>query len=86
MEIFTTPRFQRSFKKLSPQLQEDAIQSISLFRINPQDQALRVHKLSVGELWAFSIDFKNRIIFQFLQKGKVLLINIGDHSIYRKIR
>ena len=85
MEIYYSPRFRRSFKKLSKDLQARAWERISLFRETPFHPLLKSHKLSVDDLWAFSVDFKNRIVFRFLGDAQILLINIGDHSIYRKI-
>jgi len=58
---------------------------IDLFRESPFHPTLHTHKLSNSELWAFSVDNKNRVIFRFQKDGEALLINIGDHSIYRKI-
>ena len=85
MEIFFSPRFKRSFKKLPKDLQKHTWDIIQLFKENPRNQTLRIHKLAVGELWACSIDYKNRIIFQFMTNGSIIFINVGDHSIYRKI-
>lgn len=62
-----------------------AQQKVEIFRTNPLHPTLRTHKLSHGELWAFSVDYHNRVIFQFLANGQALLVNVGDHSIYRKI-
>ena len=84
MEIEYTPRFQRSFKKLSSELQLIAWRKIEIFSRAQFHPALKTHKLTVDELWAFSVDYKNRVIFQFYD-GRIILINIGDHSIYRKV-
>ncbi len=84
MEIFYSPRFKRSFKKLPKNLQESTWRKIEIFRESPFHPSLKTHKLAIENLWAFSVDFKNRIIFSFLDSSEVLLVNIGDHSIYRK--
>ena len=85
MRIFFTPRFERSFNGLTPELQQLARIKIDLFRENPFSSTLHSHKLSHSELWAFSVDNKNRVIFKFQKDAEALLINVGDHSIYRKI-
>ncbi|MBI2483944.1 type II toxin-antitoxin system mRNA interferase toxin, RelE/StbE family [Candidatus Uhrbacteria bacterium] len=85
MELYYSPRFRRSFKKFSEKFQRQAWKQIDLFQNDSFHPHLKTHKLSVDELWAFSIDYKNRIIFSFLDDSRVLLIDIGDHSIYRKI-
>lgn len=85
MEILYSPRFKRSFKKLSKVLQQSVWKKIGLFRESPFHPSLKTHKLAIEELWAFSVDYKNRVIFQFLDDSKTLLVNVGDHSIYRKV-
>lgn len=84
MEIIYTPRFKRSFKKLPKDLQEKTWKVIQLFQESPFHPFLKTHKLGVGELWAASVDYKNRIIFEFHDDNSLLLVNVGDHSIYRK--
>ncbi len=86
MDIYFSPHFKRSFKKLSPSFQIEALKKIESFRLSPFHPSLKTHKLSVEQLWAFSIDHKNRVVFQFLKNEDILLINIGDHSIYRKVK
>lgn len=85
MVILYSSRFKRSFKKIPKELQEATWRSLQIFCESPFHPFLKTHKLSVGELWAFSVDYKNRVIFQFLSEDSILLINIGDHSVYRKI-
>lgn len=50
--------------------------------INPR---LKTHKLNgrFNKYWSFSIDYRNRIIFEFYRKGVVRFHSIGDHSIYK---
>lgn len=81
-----TPRFRRSFKKLPDELQKLAWQKIEMFRDAPFHPTLRTHKLTVGDLWAFWVDYKNRVTLQFLGEGRALLVNVGDHSIYRRLK
>ena len=85
MVLLATPRFRRSFKKLTKELQHLVWEKMELFRITPFHPGLRTHKLTVGELWAFSVDHKNRVVFQFSKNDEVILVNVGDHSIYRKL-
>ena len=84
MDIYFSPRFKRSFKKYLSPFQRNVWKKIELFRIAPFHPSLKTHKLSVDPLWAFSLDCKNRIVFQFIKDESVLLLSIGDHSIYRK--
>jgi len=58
-----------------------------IFRNNPQDTRLRIHKLS-GQLagcWSFSIDYEYRIVFHYDDdnKQKIFFDLIGNHNIYK---
>ncbi len=86
MIIYYTSLFARQFRKLSQPVQEIAITREGIFRKDPFHPTLKTHKLS-GQLkgiWSFSVDYKNRILFRFLDEHTVLFESIGDHSIYRK--
>jgi mRNA-degrading endonuclease YafQ of YafQ-DinJ toxin-antitoxin module len=54
------------------------------FRNNPFHPQLKTHKLH-GELdgfLAFSLNFKYRIIFDFVDNETVRFYSVGDHDIY----
>jgi mRNA-degrading endonuclease YafQ of YafQ-DinJ toxin-antitoxin module len=53
-----------------------------MFAKNPFQPRLRTHKLTgkLDGLWAFSVNFDCRVIFKFLSKNEVLLIEIGGHD------
>ncbi|MBI5470375.1 hypothetical protein HY968_03620 [Candidatus Kaiserbacteria bacterium] len=79
-----TPEFFRNLKRLSPKLQESAFKRIELFRNRNNHQRLKVHKLKgkyIG-FFAFSIDRKNRIMFEWISDQEARLHTVGDHSIY----
>lgn len=84
MEIFYTSRFRREAKRLPVTLRRTVEDRLSLFITDPFHPSLKTHKLS-GSLkgfLSFSIDYRIRIIFEFVEKSDVLLHSIGDHSIY----
>lgn len=87
MTIYLYPRYRRSYRDLEPRLQTLADQRIFLFRQNPFDPRLDTHPLhgKLKKQWSFSVDNRNRILFEFLDKKKqaVVFLDIGDHSIYR---
>jgi len=83
MIVFYSPRFLRSFSKLPKDIQDKFIEKEVIFRRNLFDPKLGTHKLEGREDWAFIITRKIRVIFVFIKKD-ILLVNIGDHSIYRK--
>jgi proteic killer suppression protein len=56
--------------------------AMELFSKNPFNPGLRTHKLTgkLEGLWAFSVAYDCRVIFKFLGKEEVLLIDIGGHE------
>lgn len=77
--------FKRVYKKkilFDQKLKSKFEDTVKLFANNPFDPRLKTHKLS-GTLknhWAFSVDYNYRVIFQFIDNNKVLLIDIGSHE------
>lgn len=84
MIIRYTKKFQREYKKLSLEIKKKAETKEKLFRKNPFSVTLKTHKLSgeLEELWSFSVDYKIRIIFEFID-DVVFFHSIGDHDIYK---
>lgn len=84
-QIEYSSNFVRQFRKLTPQVQKQTIKAEKLFKKDSFSPKLKTHKLSgrLGGLWAFSINYKDRIIFEFLGKGKVIFYKIGSHDIYK---
>ena len=85
MKIIYSTKFAREYKRLSRQLKEAAEKQEKIFRKNPFDPGLKTHKLT-GKLkafWAFSIDHKYRIIFEFAKTNEVWFLSVGSHQIYR---
>ena len=85
MRIIYASQFERRYKKLSEEIQEEAERRAVLFEYDPFHPVLQTHKLQgkFQGLWAFSISFRYRIIFEFLGNGEVVFHTIGDHDIYR---
>lgn len=84
MQISYLPKFAREYKKLPIQIKHLAKEKEQIFRINPFDPRLKTHKLS-GALdgwWAFNINHKYRIIFDFVDAQVVRFYSAGDHDIY----
>ena len=84
-QIEYSTNFVKQFKKLTPQVKKQAIKAELLFRKDPFSPRIKTHKLTgkLSNLWAFSIDYRNRIIFEFIDEGKVVFYRIGSHEIYR---
>ena len=77
--------FRRIYKKT---VRSDAIlkprfwKAMELFSRTPFHPKLRTHKLTgkLEGLWAFSVTYDHRVIFKFLNKDEVLLVDIGSHD------
>lgn len=85
MKIDYSPEFVRRFKKLPRELKIKAIVKEKIFRKNYRDPQLKTHKLSgkLADRFAFWIDFKNRIIFSFIDPATIRFHSIGGHDIYK---
>ncbi len=85
MKVAYTPKFLRMLKKLPTDLQEETLVRIELFKDVKNHQFLKVHKLKgrIKKYYGFSVDFKNRVVFDYLSNGEVILLMIGDHNIYK---
>lgn len=84
-KILYSSHFKKALKRLPRELKETIETMEKIFRKNCFDTRLKTHKLS-GKLknyWSFSITHSHRVLFQFLGKGRVGFIDIGDHSIYQ---
>ncbi|MFC1615908.1 type II toxin-antitoxin system YafQ family toxin [Patescibacteria group bacterium] len=82
MKIKYSKKFTKRFKKLSPNLKNKIINSVSKFSNNPLDRTLRNHSLS-GKLKgrkAFSVTGDIRIIFQeYNNYYLVIMLDVGTH-------
>ncbi len=85
MKIYYSSKFRREYKKLSPTVKLTAEAKEEVFRKDPYDPRLKTHQLtgSLKGYWAFSIDSKNRIIFEFKSKQVVWFHSAGSHDIYK---
>ncbi len=86
IKVCYKPSFIRQLNKLPVGLQEEVIAKIELFKHTQNHKALEVHKLK-GKLklsYGFSVDFRNRVVFDYLSDDEVVLLTVGDHDIYKK--
>ena len=85
MKIYYSSKFAREYKKLPLAIKKKAEKQEIFFRNNPFDSRLETHKLSgsLKDFWAFSINYKYRIIFEFIDEKTIWFHSIGNHSIYQ---
>jgi len=84
MRISYSARFEKQYRKLSEVLKITAEEREDIFRDNPFHISLSTHKLH-GKLkgfYAFSINNKYRIIFEFVGTDNIRFHYIGTHDIY----
>jgi mRNA-degrading endonuclease RelE of RelBE toxin-antitoxin system len=79
-----TPEFFRRLKRLDSRQQEAVFKKIESFRDRGNHQRLKVHKLhgKYTGFFGFSIDHKNRVMFEWISDEEARLHTVGDHSIY----
>lgn len=85
MEIEYAPNFARAYRKLPVDARTHAKDAEQIFRRDPFDARLKTHKLHgrLHDAWAFSIDARHRIVFEFHGENLVRFLAIGSHEIYR---
>lgn len=84
MVIYYTPNFAKAYKKLPRTIKESAEKKEALFRNNPFDPKLKTHQLTgkLDGLWAFRINYKYRIVCEFVNKNEVWFHAVGTHAVY----
>lgn len=75
-------RIYRKKIKIDAELKSRFWDALEMFAKYPFHPRLRTHKLTgrLEGLWAFSVSFDCRVIFKFLSKTEILLIDIGGHD------
>ena len=71
IKIIYAPAFVRQFRKLSPDLQEEVLEKIELFKELKNHKQLKVHKLhgAFSDCYGFSINYRYRVIFSYNSKN-----------------
>ncbi len=85
LSIIYAPAFVKQFKKVEVPLQEEVLEKIKFFQDENNHQSFKMHKLH-GEFktcYSFSVNYKIRIVFEYLSKNEVALLALGDHDLYK---
>lgn len=85
MEVAFSSSFRRAFRKVvkgKPALEEVFWARVEIFVQDPYDGRLRAHKLSgrLRDLWSFSVSYDLRVVFSFVEGGRAVFEDIGDHD------
>jgi mRNA-degrading endonuclease YafQ of YafQ-DinJ toxin-antitoxin module len=84
-EIAFSKSFHKAFRRKvrnQPPLEERFWERVAIFRDNPYDPRLKAHKLS-GSMrgwWSFSVEYNVRVVFSFVEPGRVVFVDIGTHD------
>ncbi len=85
MQIYYSSKFYREYKKQTISIKKLSEAKEKIFREDPNDTRLKTHALT-GKLlgfWAFSINHKTRIVFEYKDRDTVWFHSIGSHDIYK---
>jgi len=85
MKLFYHPHFVKQYAKLEKDLRLVVKEKIALLMDSSNYKILKVHKLH-GEMknqYSFSVDYRTRIVFEYLDKSSIVLLAIGDHDLYQ---
>ncbi len=85
IKVSFSSSFKRAFKKRikgKRELKSRFWKKLELFTNNPFEPSLRTHKLSgkLKDLWSFSLEYDERVIFYFSDDDNVVFIDIGNHD------
>lgn len=77
--------FQRAFKKRvkgKTDLEARFWAKVETFTNDPFEASLRTHKLSgkLKDLWSFSLEYDERVVFYFTDDGNAVFVDIGNHD------
>lgn len=77
--------FIRQFDNLDVSLQEEVLEKIEQFKNPVNHLQLKVHKLhgQLKDFYSFSVNYRFRIVFEYLSSNEMVLLAVGDHEVYR---
>lgn len=84
-KIFYHRNFKKHYQELPKKIKILAEEREGVFRKNPQDPRLKIHKLSgrLKNIWSFSVDKNYRILFIYHKNREIIFLDIGTHEIYK---
>ncbi len=85
MNIVYTASFLKLLKRLELDIQNEVIEKTELFKDRKNHKNLNVHKLQ-GKFtgsYSFYVNYKIRIVFDYINKEDVAFLLVGDHDIYK---
>ena len=84
LQVSFKPSFIRQMHKLDRDLLDEVLSKIDILKNSSEYSSLKVHKLhgQMKDYWSFSVNYKIRVVFEYESKKEIVLLAVGDHSIY----
>ena len=84
IQINYSKKFIRQYSKHERNLQLEIKVKVEIFKNTKNHKSLKVHKLhgKWKNYYSFNINYKDIIMFKYIDKNSVILMALGDHSIY----
>lgn len=81
IDVLTSKKYDKSFKKKDKFVQKKAIERIRLFREDPFNVLLNNHELNGehGDERSFNVTGDYRITFYYINENTVIFTDIGTH-------
>ena len=78
-----SPRFERSYKRKTPDQRQAVYDKIVLLRSNPKHPSLRVKKIRhTAQIWEASINMSRRLTFEYSDDHTTIIMrNCNGHGI-----
>ncbi len=85
MKIAYTAYFLKLLSKLELNLQNEVIEKTELFKDRNNHRGLNAHKLhgKFAGSYGFYVNYKIRIVFDYMNKEEAVFLLVGDHDIYK---
>lgn len=87
-ELYLTRTFERLFKRLPKDIQDQTYEKLALFLEDPSHPSLRVKRMKgTAAIWEMSVTMNYRITFEVdveIEGERVLLRRIGTHDVLRR--
>jgi len=84
VDVLYSKKFLKMLSKLDPNLQEEMLEKIDLFKNTENHKRLKLHKLK-GDLrgcYSFSVNYRYGVLFQYDFKKNPILLIVNDHGMY----
>jgi len=84
LKVKYSHHFLRKVSKLEDSLIEEIQEKVELLKDKKNHQKLKVHKLHgiLKGSSSFYVNYKIRVVFEYISKSEVVLEDVGGHDIY----